>query len=598
MNLNSAFTWHIQVITNMRCYYFGEDPNPIYCGDKKTYTIKAREGHRIVGIRCKARCSDKDAQPSDVAGTCGWIPNTLYSISHVYECEMGDLATEDDTFYTDYYDVIHAKKITEIKGATFGNCINKLQFVYDNNESLTNMHGISIDGEKPFSLKVDKPLTRLEYHTAESDDPQYGGSPFLTYLQIEGEENNSVGTPDKSLPLSFYHKHSYNIKSSEGEELWTFSGLFNNYMGLFLSYYVRDIQSGKELCELPENKTKNDVLVVNVMKDYNTGKDENRAAKILIGNWAAWYLATDEVWKQMYGKNAVKRLKGCDVIPPKSLSTNLNCQNINCDVEEDTIQNAIKSKQYKYITFHCHGTYTYVGNLSKLLDNIWVLDPKNKGIFDGTVFNFNCCECGYRLIDNYTQKPGLAVALKNAGAEATFGYTVGLEISNRRKYYDAADKTGNQKEIKLGILFKNLCLRFIGAVDKSYLEGETTFNDVAASALAEFNNILKTTMTEFDLNKDIINCCLNEYKKEKDDDNFVETTEIYCMDNGRMQRFTKILDSNGVTELKKIAYQFYFQVYFAIQHFVGPGDKSPDKKLKKKNLGELCNEYGNDGGEL
>ena len=147
-----------------------------------------------------------------------------------------------------------------------------------------------------------------------------------------------------------------------------------------------------------------------------------------------------------------------------------------------------------------------------------------------------------------------------------------------------------------------LTKRFVGAVDKAVLIDKKSANDAAIAAVQEFNDILKKTKDTFLLKDDVINKIINDYNTEKRNTDFIETSEIYAFPQDKKDtsykktRSDKIEDYLLTTIPKKVdrfIYNFYFRVYFSIQHFVGPGAKKADSALKNKNLGELCTQFGN-----
>lgn len=578
-SFDGAFTWNIKVTTNKKQYTFGEDPEDRFCGDKRRYEITADEGHRLVGIRCKARCSDADAQPGDKTGKYGKPVNVLFAISHVYQCEIKEMITENDTWYSDYSYVIHADRLTEIKGATCDGCINKLQFIYDNNESLTTMHGRAMAKEKPFSIKLtkDTPLTSFIYETAQRNDPIYGGSTVLLYLKVNNGDNCTEIKPENSGQKTFYHKHTYNLQASKGEEIWAFSGLFNQYMGNFVSYFTRESSLSRTVLGASGgNKTGNRVLVINVETTHNAGKTIDSNVEVLLNTWRGWFKNT-------------KKLPGCDFIPAKS-----DQQQMICRIAPQEVKNAILNGGYKYVTFHCHGANTYAGNLYALIDNRWAIE--NKGKFKGMIFHFNCCECGYRLTDSYTKESGLAAALVKAGAAAAFGYTVVHNIMDYGKYAVSVQERGDKYEKNAKIL-RSLNQKFVAGADIPCLVDDKSPNEAGRAVLSEFKNILNITKNTFGLSGEIIKEITQKYEEEKKNPGFQETSERYSpMLDGkgdtRLEEIDDYLKKKGIGDAEKFVYNFYFRVFFSIEHFVGPGSGAGSSDLKKKNLGELCSQFG------
>ncbi|PNV64044.1 hypothetical protein C0033_01625 [Clostridium sp. chh4-2] len=581
-NSAGVFTWHIQITTNKSRYTYGEEPAVQYCFDKKTYTLEADRGHKIVGIRCKARCSDKDSQPTDKAGTCGIVPNVLYAISHVYEYEVEPIDTYQDTYYSDYSFVVNADKLTGINGAVCDNCINRLQFVYDNNSGITKSHGCEKEGEVPFNFPIgDAKLVNFKYTNAKCDDEKYGGSVLLTQITatLSNGKTYSAGLPKSSLPSTFYHKHNYELTAEPGEELWAFTGLYNHYMGGFLSRFTRKNRNIRNLAAAgsgSKNTTGNKILFVNVVGAGN-GKDKvDESAKLLNRYWRNWFNGHKE------------KIEDYDCIPAKSC-----CNQVVAKVDGSTVQNYLLTGQYEYVAFHCHGNSFYVGNGIPLLSSVWVMQnqAKFKNACKNTVFNLNCCECGYRgtYHDGKSGKDieGLAVTLVKYGAKAAYAYSVALSIP-------AIPAGVSEMPQHFTLLY-----RLLGAVDYYIIEQKLDINNVTENVLKEFDLIMDTLSSKcskYGLNGNILKKISDDFNNEMKKEGFVETSEIFCLnEKSRYDNFMRYLSNESIHRLTKEIYILYWQVYFAKQHFCGPGVGNYHRELKKKNLGEACNEYGNSG---
>lgn len=121
-------------------------------------------------------------------------------------------------------------------------------------------------------------------------------------------------------------------------------------------------------------------------------------------------------------------------------------------------------------------------------------------------------------------------------------------------------------------------------------------NKAAKAARDEFEKILKETKSIFALDDTVLNKVITDYENEKKQNNFVETTEGYTFSPDKKDSRTDKINEYLSKKFNKkeeimMPYKFYFNVYFAKEHFVGPGEKGPST-LKNKNLGELCTQFG------
>lgn len=551
----------------------------------ESYSFTAEENHAIVGLK----------------GYCG---KYLNEITKVLCRETDENFKDDKYYYNDYYSLQNAHTLTKVIGYS-ALVVDKLQFVYDNDPSLTEMHGNGNGSYFEFVLERDDYITKAVFHTAHSDLPGYGSSQVLLNMEIwtkkgnyfaTGLYNKSFSQLPKDMQSHFSHRHKYTATMEENEELFCFAGVYSKYMGRVLTVYKRTRSKRSSLEAKQRNSDGKKYLFVCQRNKLDGGvvKPDSAVTSLI------------DMMLKNYTKLQPEVREKIAFLPDVANSKELASSDV--IISDRDFQKAILSGQYQYISIRCHGTEGGCGNYGAgLADVKWARANKNAIIakLKDTVINFNCCECGCRnQTEQYTGYQGFARECIDAGLRAAFAYTIA---------YLFVEKPSAIVDPEEAIYY----VRFSNLIDNKYLQlcDSKTPEEIADAVKAEYKRLLFGTGVGngyaallpdisylsgkggiiFSNKTDIVQVFgkkLRTPNKEalytKDGD--PRTTEAALALKKELNEWLEkyVTSKTGFYQRLYAGYVIFFVNY---THLCGPGKKKPDSYLKKNNLGEMCTDF-------
>lgn len=559
----------------------------------ESYSFTAEEKHAIVGLK----------------GYCG---RYLNKITKVLCRETDENFRDDKYYYNDYYSLQNARTLTKVIGYS-ALVVDKLQFVYDNDPSLTEMHGNGNGSYFEFVLESGDYITKMVFHTAHSNLSGYGSSKILLRIEIwtqkgkyftTGLYGNSFSQLSEKTQSYFYHPHDYTVTMKENEELFCLAGVYSKYMGRVLSVYKRTRSRRSAMGATQRNSDGKKYLFVCQRNERDGGvvKPDPAVASLI------------DMMLKNYTKLKAEVRKKIAFLPDVANSRELASSDV--IISDWDFQKAVLSGQYQYISIRSHGTEAGCGNYGAgLADVKWVRANKKEIMakLRDTVINFNCCECGCRNgIEQYAGYQGFAREWINAGLRAAFAYTISY------LFVENASIISDPEEAIYYVRFSNL-------VDNKYLQlcDSQTPEEIAEAVKAEYKRQLFGTGAGngyaallpdistlsgkdgvvFDNKTDIVRAFGKKLRTPGKEALYTEdgdprTTEAALTLRIKLNEWLKkyILDKPGFYQRLYAGYLNFFVNY---THLCGPGKKKPDSGLKKNNLGEMCTDFAwQDGGEL
>lgn len=574
-NLNSEFETHIKISD----------------AAEKNYSYECKNLHSIVGLK-------------------GCASEHLNSITHVIVKEVPKYYEDEKYYYDDYFSIINAKKLTKICGYS-GLVIDRLQFVYDNNDTMTIMHGKSrTGGPFEFVLDSDEYIKKIIWITAVVDFTDgYGKSPVLAQIEIHTNKGKTFKTGyfgqtledlGKYFQDNIHMTHRYTHEADNDEEIFCLAGVYSKFMGRITKIYKRKRTSRNALSEQQVNSDGKDILFV--CHIHNNQKNDNyidSAVKGLVDIMKAYHSMS---YIKVHNLGFEKSQKARFAYLPANINTS-----INAEISSDDFTKALLSGQYKYISIYSHGSMNSCGNLGrKLVDIDWVKQYANeiKEKMSNTIMNFNCCECAFRGLDKIPE--GLVREFIKAGVKAAFGYSISyLSISNYsridaeiqrayRKIFNIIDdicvkNMDSKKPYELGQLVKNEMSSAIGKYG-DYINDIRPFTDICKKLKSVCT---KQNQLSLALGRDIITECKEEQKSYFTKNGSVKMSEGAFLVRDKVKSLFTISEN----EMDSTGYKFYSAyVDFLVnyEHLCGPDTKQANCNLKKENLGEFCNEFCNE----
>lgn len=567
--------------------------NFMFCDNynKKHYSFTAEPGCAIVGLK-------------------GYSGRYLNEITKVLCRETEKNVWDDKYYYNDYYSLQNARALTKVIGYS-GLVIDKLQFVYDNDPLLTEMHGDGVGSYFEFVLEKGDYITKMVFHTAHATLQGFGSSQILIRIEIwtKNDKYFATGLLGKSfsqLPKDthLYHHNEYTVTAKENEELFCFAGVYSKYMGRVLTVYKRTRSRRAVRGAAQRNSDGKKYLFVCQRNERDGGvvKPDPAVASLIdmmLKNYTRLKAEVQEKIAFLPDVVNFRELASSDVI-----------------ISNRDFQKAVLSGQYQYISIRSHGTEAGCGNYGAgLADVKWVRDNKKEIMakLGNTVINFNCCECGCRnRIEQYAGYQGFARECIDAGLRAAFAYTISY------LFVENASIISDPEEAIYYVRFSNL-------VDNKYLYlcDSKTPEEIAEAVKAEYRRQLLGTRAGngyaallpdiralsgkdgvvFDNKTDIVRAFGKKLRTPGKEALYTEdgdprTTEAALTLRIKLNEWLKkyVLDKPGFYQRLYAGYLNFFVNY---THLCGPGKKKPDSDLKKNNLGEMCTDFGHqDGGEL
>lgn len=548
------------------------------------------------------QCDDLHA----VVGLGGYASGRLNAITHVIIKEVAAYYADEKYYYDDYFSILNAKKLTKIHGFS-GLVIDKLQFVYDNDDKMTVMHGNGCGGPFEFVLGSDEYIKKMVWQTAVMDFPDgYGKSPVLGQIEIYTNKGRTFRTGyycksfenlEKRFTDHIHMAHTYTYEADKDEEIFCLAGVYSKYMGRITKIYKRKISSRKALSEKQINSDGKDILFVRNIINEN-GIDD--AVKGLVDIMTAYhemqYLSSVKLG---FDNNQKKRFA---YFPP------IGSEKVKISSED--FKKALLSGQYKYISIYSHGSEGSCGNIgTELVNVVWIRDNAAmiKKNMSNTIINFNCCECAYRgeieqFIDKKKPYEGLAREFIKAGLKAVFGYSISyLSIS---KYSNILYRHVKDAYLKIYNLIDDICIKNLDSKTPEKL-GEDVKNQMRKAIqeyeqkLPSFNRLCRdkniTTITEPNQLAIYLGNEIREKEKEKYGNYFTGNGSLK-MSEGVQRLRSKVYEllNNTTNEAKnKAYYPAYVDFLVNYEHLCGPYQASANSTLKDNNLGEFCNEFCN-----
>lgn len=561
------------------------------------------------------QCDDLHA----IVGLEGYASGRLNAITHVIIKEVDAYYADEKYYYDDYFSILYAKKLTKIRGFS-GLVIDKLQFVYDNDDKMTVMHGSQMTvmhGDKmtvvrdggggksfEFVLNSGEYIKKMEWQTAIVDYDGYGKSPVLTQIEIctnkarrfktgyFGQSFEELGNHFKD---HIHMKHRYTYEANHDEEIFCLAGVYLKFMGRITRIYKRKISSHHMLLGQINSDGKDILFVRNTMNKNGIDDAVKGLVDIMIDYHNISYQS-----KSMLGfdNNQKKRFA---YFPPRGSE--------NVTISSEDFQKALLSGQYKYISIYSHGSEGSCGNIgAPLVDVTWVRNNEKEigKKLSNTIINFNCCECAYRgTVSQYddaeNQYEGLIREFIKAGLKAAFGYSISyLSIS---KYSNMRSQQVKDAYLKIYNLIDAICIKNLDSKIPEKL-GEDVKKQMR-DAIQEYEKQLPN-FTMLCKNKNIPNMEPNQLAKYLGQEIIKKENEKYgnyFTKNGSLKK------SEGVQRLRskvyelvkatinedknKVYYPAYVDFLVNYEHLCGPGSKQADDTLKRDNLGEFCNDFCN-----
>lgn len=561
---------------------------------KKHYSFTAEPGCFIVGLR-------------------GYCASYLNGITGVLCREMEEFFGNDRYYYNDYYSLQNARVLTKVIGYS-GLVVDKLQFVYDNDQSLTEMHGDGEGSYFEFALERGDCITSMTFQTAIFTVT--AGGKARTLLQIEiwtkngkyfktglyGRNFSELSEKERNQ-FAFQHLHKVNAK--ENEELFCLAGLYSKYMGRILTVYTRTRSRQAVRGATQRNSDGKKYLFVCQRNERERGipKADPAVAGLI------------DMMLQDCAKSSSefsKKREKIAFLPDVANFNDLASSNI--VISDRDFQKAVLSGQYQYISIRSHGTEAGCGNYGAGLADVKWVRANQKEIqakLKNTVINFNCCECGSRNgIEQYAGYQGFARELIDAGLRAAFAYTISyLSVAKVSVISDAAERGFH---VRLSNLVDNKYLQLCDnktpeeiaeAVEAEYkrLVFGTGRGDGYIGLLPDIANLSGRDGVVFEHKKDIVRAlgkklCASGKKVLYTEDGDPKTTEAALALREELRVWLQKAGKDGLCQRIYAGYLNFFVNY---THLCGPGKKRPDSALKKNNLGEMCSDFAHqDGGEL
>lgn len=586
-NAQNDFISNLEIITNQnRSYIFGKND----FRQELQHEIKVKDDQAIIGL--SGLCYNKQ-------------------ITHINCALYVDVKTSDQNerfYYDDYFYLTNTSKVTKIICYS-GIVVDKLQFIYDNDESKSVMHGNGVGGRHEFKLEYDEYIKKIIFNVAHVkgldtyDAPTLCKITFITNKErkfITGLGNyENYEQVENYKNYYFTNRKEYVVEANYGEEIVGLSGVYTKYMGRPLSAYIRKINNrvllSSEVESIYDDKEFLFIFQEN-KKDHGTFRDENVSPLV------------DLILRKLNDNKRFNFINKCSFLPDFFHHPDL--RNDKIVIDNTMIERILLSGKYKYISFRCHGTPNWCGTYNAgLLNSGWVNKNANalKKSLKDTVIALNCCECACRLSDNYKPISSLAQDLANAGAKGVFGYSVAYIVNNYK-----------EKDIGMSQV-DGYNLRFHTLIDFLFLSNKdpnlTVFDlannilkamkDTADSVLKInqmedptgklLKNGIKVTSKE-ELARDIARALYLDYKNqdiEEDRKNFTSDGDIRTTDGAMaVLNFAKEwLDKNYGKSYIISAYMTYLRMYIDYTHLCGPGESKSLDYNAKHNLGELCSDF-------
>lgn len=477
-----------------------------------------------------------------LAGYSGSNTEWLYSLTKIYHRELNIEYSPNEKCYNDYYSIYNCRRLAKIK-VYHGWVIDKLQFVYTNrngelDETITEMHGEGGGSLTEIILSETEYISKLIYKSAITN---YYEEKVMYYLELtvkDGttgkEQKYKYGDPPDYVYEEWTHKHTYTLTPQKGYEIFAIAGKYYVYMGDLENIYYRKLNSVPARCiddtDTPLNQTDVYILFINCSEVYNPStqkKEDDPVIKRVCKYWRTWRGQNIRQIRKLLGDQAV------DILADNS-------------VTNATVQKAILSGQYRYISIRAHGLHTsIIGTESSDLFSTQIIknNPDFSKALGETVINLFCCNCAYR-------KNGLAVTLVANGAKACFGFSVPLSFFE--KDYD-------------------FLVSFASYIDDAILIQKKRIYKVGINMLKQFDDYLQRLKDLFSLESSFTD----------------ELKNMVSYDEGNV----RIWLSYKTSKAKVDQYMLYWSMARNKAYFCGPG---PDAARKAtENRGELCRDFGN-----
>lgn len=536
---------------------------------EESFSASADEGHEIMAIE-------------------GSAERYLNAITKVLARETDLSCSDKDVYYDDYFSLVNASKLTKIVCYS-GLVVDKLQFVYDNDEEMTEMHGQGEGMRFEFALDDGEYIIKLKFKTARCSYAGYGQSPVMTSIEFTTNKERSFkkglyGGDYKDLnendQKAFSDMDSYTYKMEKDEELFCLAGMYSKYMGRVLVVYKRKIVLRGSLEATQKNTDGKEFLFINHMKRPDGGSIITD--KEVYPQVKGFY----EYYRGLSDENKSK----CKLIPEMTSADDI--EKSMAYVRDKTVKDALLSGQYKYISIRSHGTREQCGMLyASLFDVKWVRDNKEKirRALKNTTVNFFCCECGYRKEYDFIEMgkkfkaSGLAREMIMAGTRAVFAYSVVLAS------WEHPEKNS---------ILKPLMKRFVSNPDKRMIEEKCTPEKAATEIKREYKNLMGLLKENASLQQDVIDEITKKLPSElseKYPSDFTKDGLIKTGEGIQIYR-TKVnerLQEKKVSGNNKTIYSLYSDLFMNDCHFCGPGKASASREKRENNQGELCRDFCN-----